>query len=369
MSPIITSKEENNIACVIYGANNMHMESRPILQPQTDELQINIRATGICGSDLHYHYDGRLGARVLDPSLPMVLGHESAGIVTQVGPTSGEQSMFQVGDRVVLEPSKSCGQCHCCQSQRYNICPRMKYSSTVQQGPNDGTLRRSICYPSHLLHKMPDTMTFEEGALIEPLAVAMHATARSPVTQGSSVLIYGAGTIGLLVAASCYAQGATQVAIADINTSRLQFATTYLPGISTITLEKSRSDDDLFVWAQSQAAGKDGDYDVVFECTGVESCVVLSFFMVNSGGSVVLVGLGQTKIALPVDVIATKEVNVIGSYRYANIHRKAIDAVANGKIRLLPLVSHRFKLEDTPLAFETLRKGGDGVLKVQIGDF
>ncbi|CAO3595400.1 unnamed protein product [Absidia cylindrospora] len=252
-------------------------------------------------------------------------------------------------------------------------CPLMKYSSTVQQGKNDGTLRRSICYPTHLLHKMPDTMTFEEGALIEPLAVAMHATSRSPVTQGSSVVVYGAGTIGLLVAASAYAQGATKVTIMDINTSRLAFASEYLPDAQTIQLPlKTTSDDDedLFTWAQQHTMGfKDGDCDVVFDCTGVESCVVLSFFMVKSGGSVVLVGLGKTKIALPVDVIATKEINVIGSYRYANIHAKAIATVASGKIRLLPLVSHRFALEETPVAFETLRKGGDGVLKVQIGDF
>lgn len=219
---------------------------------------------------------------------------------------------------------------------------------------------------------MPDSMTFEEGALIEPLAVAMHAVARSPVAQGSSVVVYGAGTIGLLVAASAYAQGAAHVTIMDINPSRLAFAATYLPSINAVTLTLASQNDDggLANWIQQHTAGvKDGDYDVAIDCTGIESCVVLAFAMVKSGGAVVLVGLGKTKMALPVDVIATKEINVIGSYRYANIHAKAIQAVAMGEIRLLPLVSHRFKLEDTPAAFETLRKGGSGVLKVQIGDF
>jgi 2-desacetyl-2-hydroxyethyl bacteriochlorophyllide A dehydrogenase len=219
---------------------------------------------------------------------------------------------------------------------------------------------------------MPDSMTFEEGALIEPLAVAMHAVARSPVTQSSSVVVYGAGTIGLLVAASAYAQGAAHVTIMDINPSRLAFAATYLPSISTVTLTQApqNDDDELAAWMQQHTTGvKDGDYDVAIDCTGVESCVVLAFAMVKSGGAMVMVGLGKTKMALPVDVIATKEINVIGSYRYANIHAKAIQAVAMGKIRLLPLVSHRFKLEDTLAAFETLRKGGSGVLKVQIGDF
>ncbi|KAI8338880.1 chaperonin 10-like protein [Chlamydoabsidia padenii] len=321
-------------------------EPRPILTPQNYEVQINIRTTGICGSDLHYYYGGRLGARNLDPSVLMVLDHKLLGVVTQLDANSARNGLLQVGDCVVLEPAKSCGQCHCCHTARYSICPPMTYSSTVQQGPNDGTLRRSICYPTHLLHKIPDTMTSEEGALIEPLAVTMHAMTRFPVTQGKSVIVYGAGTIGLLVSASAYEQGTAQVTIMIINTSRLAFASAYLPeGI------------------------KDGDRDVTFDCTGVESCVILAFGMVKSGGAVVLVGLGKTKMTLPVDVIAKKEISVIGSYRYANIHAKVIGTVALGKIKLLPLVSHCFKLEDTPTAFETLRKGGDGVLKVQIGDF
>ncbi|KAG4081259.1 hypothetical protein H8356DRAFT_1352188 [Neocallimastix lanati (nom. inval.)] len=342
-SPILLSKEQENLACVIYGANNMHMESRPVLTPQDNEVQINIRATGICGSDLHYHYDGRLGARILDPAIPMVLGHESSGIVTQLGLNSTKDGIFKVGDRVVLEPAKSCGECHCCRTGRYNICPPMKYSSTVQQGKP-----KKECYDMlmicSLMNRMPDTMTFEE-------AVAMHAVARSPVTQGSSVVIYGAGTIGLLVASSAHAQGATRITLMDINSSRLDFAKTYLPGIDTVTLTAPSLTDDIAAWAQQQSSGvKD-----------VESCVILAFTMAKSGGAVVLVGLGKTKMALPVDVIATKEINVIGSYRYANIHKKAIEAVADGKNQTL--TAH------TPAAFETLRKGGDGVLKVQIGDF
>ncbi|KAG0167951.1 L-arabinitol 4-dehydrogenase [Apophysomyces sp. BC1034] len=212
-------------------------------------------------------------------------------------------------------------------------------------------------------------MSFEEGALIEPLSVAVHSVDRTPVREGSRVLVLGAGPIGLLVAAVAYAKGATHCTILDINASRLAFAKTYLPQIQTVQLSRPENQDDLLDWAQLQIARLELDTvmaDVAFECTGAESCIALSMYAVRRGGVVMLIGLGNGRAMMPTDIITTREVDVRGNFRYANAHKKAIDLVGQDKIQLDRLVTHRFRLEDTIDAYETARKGGDGILKILI---
>ncbi|KAF7732738.1 hypothetical protein EC973_000009 [Apophysomyces ossiformis] len=297
----------------------------------------------------------------------MVLGHESAGVVTKVG--EGVTSL-KVGDRVAIEPGRACQACDRCFEGRYNLCPEMKFSASLLQGPNDGSLRRYVCFPHYLCHRIPDSMSFEEGALMEPLSVAVHSVDRTPVREGSRVLVLGSGPIGLLVAATAFAKGAKECFLLDINPSRLTFAKTYLPQVQTIQLPIAEEvQDDMLDWAQLQVTQLKLDLamiDVAFECTGVNACIALAMYAVRRGGVVMLIGLGKGRTVMPTDLITTREIDVRGNFRYANAYKKSIELVHQKKISLQGLVSHRFRLEDAVDAYETARTGGSGVLKIQI---
>jgi L-iditol 2-dehydrogenase len=224
---------------------------------------------------------------------------------------------------------------------------------------------------------MSEEMSYQDGALIEPLAVAVHSVNRTPIKQGSHALVFGAGPIGLLVAATVYAKGAKQVTIFDINEHRLAFAKEYLPQIKTVQLPLASSDtEDVLAWSQEliEKLVADGTIDrelidVCFECTGVESCIQMAMFSARRGGVVMLIGLGKGRALLPTEVMSVREVDVRGNFRYAHAYPEAIDLVSQGKVPVQGLVTHQFKLEDTLEAFGTVMRGGAGVVKVQIGDF
>ncbi|GAA5813812.1 hypothetical protein MFLAVUS_007299 [Mucor flavus] len=360
----MTIDTPSNLSAVLYGPGKLCIEQTPIDEPKEN---------GICGSDLHYYHQGRIGTRVLDSTKPMILGHESAGIITKVG---SNVDTLAIGDRVVIEPGKACLDCNRCNEGRYNLCPTMKFSSSLFQGPNQGLLREFVCFPAYLCHKMPDNMTYEQGALIEPLAVAVHSVCRTrTVKKGSCVAIIGAGPIGLLVAATAYAEGASKCILFDINESRLDFSKTYLPQIETITLPKKGCESSILEWAQDHVQNtlkgriEPETIDAVFECTGVETSVGLSMYLVRRGGVVMLIGLGTSQCLMPIDLISTREIDVLGNFRYSNVHQQAITMVSENKIPTHGLVSHKFPLNQTLSAFELLKKGGENVIKVQIGDF
>lgn len=216
---------------------------------------------------------------------------------------------------------------------------------------------------------MPDNMTYEQGALIEPLAVAVHAVKRTPVDENSSVVIIGAGPIGLLVAAVARAKGASCL-VMDINQKRLDFAQVYLPSIKTELLPLPPKTDALS-WAEKQSALLQlnvDTIDVVFECTGVETSIGLAMHIVRRGGVVMLIGMGTVQCVMPIDLISTREIDVKGNFRYANVHPEAIALVSEGKISTEGLVSHRFPLEKAAIAFEQAKQSSD-VIKIQIGSF
>ncbi|KAI9282796.1 chaperonin 10-like protein [Umbelopsis sp. AD052] len=365
---------QDNLSAFIYGPKDLRLENRDIEEPKKGEVQVNIRATGICGSDIHYYHAGRIGPRVLDPKKPMVLGHESSGIVTAVGEGV---TKVKVGDRVALEPGRFCNKCERCKEGRYNLCYDMHFAGSLILGPNHGSLCRYACYPEHLCHPMSESMTYQDGALIEPLAVAVHSVGRTPVTQGSNALVFGAGPIGLLVAATVYAKGASQVTIFDINEHRLAFAKEYLPQIQTVQLPLPPKDTpDLLAWSQEliEKMVQDKTFDrelidVCYECTGVDTCIQMAMYSARRGGVVMLIGLGKGSAMLPTEVMSVREVDVRGNFRYCHAYPEAIQLVSQGKVPLNGLVTHQFKLEDTLEAFDKVVKGGAGVVKVQIGDF
>lgn len=216
---------------------------------------------------------------------------------------------------------------------------------------------------------MPDNMTYEQGALIEPLAVAVHAVKRTPVDANSSVVIIGAGPIGLLVAAVARAKGASCL-VMDINQKRLDFARVYLPSIKTELLPLPPKTDAL-AWSEQQAVLLQlsaDTIDAVFECTGAETSISLAMHIVRRGGVVMLIGMGTVQCVLPIDLISTREIDVKGNFRYANVHPEAIALVSDGQIPTEGLVSHRFPLEEAVIAFEQAKQSSD-VIKIQIGSF
>ncbi|KAF7321885.1 PKS-ER domain-containing protein [Mycena kentingensis (nom. inval.)] len=367
-----------NSAIVLHGPRDLRTDNRPLWPPQQGQAQVQLQATGLCGSDLHYYIHGRNGDFALQA--PMVLGHEASAIVTAVGPGV---TNLAVGTRVAIEAGVMCNKCTYCKSGRYNICKDMRFCSSAKTFPHlDGTLQTYMNHPAHLLHQLPDSCSFEDGALAEPLSVLLHAARRSQLSKGQTVLVFGVGAIGLLACSVARSFGASRIVAIDINQPRLDFATENGFADATFCLpivcEKSKSPDealrrakDSIQSALDKFAAPDG-FDVCFECTGAEPCIQMSVYAAAVGGKVLLIGMGSRNVMLPLSTAATREVDIQGSFRYANTYPAALELLAGptlGAVRRL--VTHRFGLDDAQKAFELMAKGRDEdgrmVLKVVIG--
>ncbi|CAE6462737.1 unnamed protein product [Rhizoctonia solani] len=374
MSPAVITLEP---ACVLYGAKDMRVEQRTIKSPKEGEAQVQVVATGLCGSDLHYYVHGRNGDFVLQS--PLVLGHEAAGIVTAVG--YGVTSVT-VGQRVAIEAGVYCKECRYCLDGRYNLCQNMRFCSSAKTFPHlDGTLQGRMNHPAHLLHPLPDNCTFEQGALAEPLSVVLHANRRAQLRAGQSVLVLGAGAVGLLACALAKATGASRVTAIDIDQGRLEFARSVGFATDIYCLprgERPRTSEEGLKRAKQAAfdaledlAAPEG-YDVVFECTGVESCIQMGIFMARAGGKLSLVGMGTPNPTIPLSAAALREVDIIGVFRYAHTYPEALELLGSGKLAGVErMVTQRFPLEEAGKAFELLTQGKDKngglVVKVMVG--
>jgi L-iditol 2-dehydrogenase len=304
----------------------------PPLAP--DELQIAIRRTTLCGSDLHYYNHFRNGD--IQARSPLALGHESSGVVVAIG-SSLSPIDWPLGTRVALEVGLPCGACPRCLEGRYNICPTLRFRASCKSFPHYwGTLQERVNHPAKWCHKLPDGVSLTCGALLEPLGVALHSTRRARSwVPGGNVLVFGAGAVGMLVAAACMVQGATKVMVADINESRLSYLLEEL-GWCTDTYVLSATDRPETAELQLRASktvadnllekfGKSGGVDVVFECTGAESCTQTAIYAARAGGAVVLVGMGTPVMTLPISAAAHREVDILGGFRYANTYPTGIE--------------------------------------------
>lgn len=262
--------------------NARPQESRTISPPAAEEVQIHIASTGLCGSDLHYYTHFRNGDILVRE--PLSLGHESAGIVTSVG---SSVSNLQAGDKVALEVGLPCEQCQRCEQGRYNICKDVKFRSSGKSFPHfQGTLQERVNHPAKWVYKLPEEMSLDVGALLEPLGVALHAFRRSLMPEGASVVVFGAGAVGLLCAAVAKLRGAGKVIIADIDAGRLDFAVQngFAHASYLVPMRRGKDIDESLQIAKETAAevGKVdgvGEVDVVFECTGVPSCVQAGIYV------------------------------------------------------------------------------------------
>ncbi|PWN28480.1 putative xylitol dehydrogenase [Jaminaea rosea] len=368
-------KADGNLSFVLRGQEDAIFEQRERKPLKDDEVEVNIRQTGICGSDVHYLQHLRIGDFVVRK--PMVLGHESAGIVTRVGKAV---DTHKVGDRVALEPGVPCFMCDRCKAGTYNHCEKLVFAATP---PYDGTLATYYNLNASFAHKIPDNMTLEEASLMEPLGVAVYST----VFQGKAaplqnVLVFGAGPIGLLCAAVARAFGAKRVVVIDVVDSKLQFARSFcadsvykpsLPkeGETPIAASERNANELLGSDASSEDIRSKGGFDLVLECTGAEPCVQMGLFAARKRSRFVQIGMGRTPLSLPIHRININEIEMVGSFRYGSgTYRTAIDLVAEGKIDVSRIVTHRYRFDEAHAAFEATKRGkgedGEQCIKVQI---
>jgi D-xylulose reductase len=261
------------------------------------------------------------------------------------------------GDRVALEPGTPCNICPLCKAGRYNLCADMKFAATP---PYDGTLTRFYVLPEDMCVRLPAHVSLEEGALVEPLSVAMHAC-RGRVNFGDSVVVFGAGTIGLLVSAvAARAFGARKVVIVDINAKRVEFAREFVGGVAMGV--ESKELDVRGVVDEVLGNLDSGNFmagaDVAVEATGAESCIQSAVGVVRRGGTIVQVGMGQNIVSYPISEMATKEVQMRGSFRYsAGDYVLAVQLISEGKVDVKKLVTGRYKFKDSEKAFEETKRG------------
>ncbi|KAA8911735.1 chaperonin 10-like protein [Sphaerosporella brunnea] len=344
-----------NPSFVLRAVKDVAFEDRPIptLKNDTDVL-IKIEVTGICGSDVHYWQHGGIGPFIL--KAPMVLGHESAGTVVSVG---SRVTSLAPGDRVALEPGIPCRMCDFCKGGKYNLCAEMRFAATP---PYDGSLAKYYVLPADFCVKLPEHVSLEEGALVEPLSVGVHVAKLADVRPGESVVIFGAGPVGLLCAAVARAYGAMKIVVVDISQPRLDFAAKYA---ATHVFNGTHSrDPKVNAQAIKEQFGLGGGADKAIDASGAPPCIQAGIYVLKQGGTFVQVGMGPADIQFPIVEMAAKELVVKGSFRYAaGDYKLAVELIAAGKVEVKSLITGRWKFEDAEKAFqETLEGKGIKVL-------
>ena len=323
---------------VMLGIGKMGFEERDIPQPKDDEVLVKLEYVGICGSDLHYYESGAIGDYVVKP--PFVLGHEPGGTVVEVGKNV---THLKVGDRVALEPGKTCGHCEFCKTGRYNLCPDVVFFATP---PVDGVFQEYVAHEAGLCFKLPDNVSTMEGALIEPLAVGFHAARQGGAQAGQVAVVTGAGCIGLVSMMALKAMGVSKVYSVDVMDKRLDKA---LELGADGVINGSREDAVKKVMELTGGMG----CDLVIETAGTEITTRQAVQMTKKGATIVLVGYSKTgEIKMPISLALDKELTFKTVFRYRHIYPMAIDAVASGRVNLKGIVTNEFALDDIQEAMD-----------------
>jgi L-iditol 2-dehydrogenase len=310
-------------AAVLHGIRDLVIEERRTPSAGPGEVLVKVASVGICGSDVHYFEHGRIGDHVVES--PMVLGHEAAGQIVAVGKGVTTE---RIDSRVALEPGIGCRQCSYCHQGRYNLCPDMRFFATP---PIDGALCEYVVVPADHAYAVPDGMSDDAAALVEPLSVAIWAHRTARLGAGSSVLIAGAGPIGLLITQVAAALGATEIIVSDVDSGRLELARSFG---ATAVLDATKPAEDLAV-------------DAFIDCSGAPAAVRSGLPAVRPGGTVVLVGMGADELTLPLSLLQRREINVTGTFRYANTWPTGIALASRGLVDLDGLVTGHVDLDHT----------------------
>lgn len=337
---------------VMTGIKKMGYVDRPVPTPKPDEVLVKLEYIGICGSDMHYYETGAIGDYVVKPLF--VLGHEPGGVVVEVG---SDVSHLKVGDRVTLEPGKTCGHCEFCKTGRYNLCPDVIFFATP---PVDGVFQEYVAHEADLCFKLPDNVSTLEGALIEPLAVGFHAANQGNAHAGQTAVVMGAGCIGLVSMMALKAEGVSKVYVVDIMQKRLDKAMEL--GADGVINGK---DEDAVeaVMKLTNGAG----CDLAIETAGTEFTTRQCIHMTKKGSNIVLVGYSKTgEMNLPMSLVLDKELTFKTVFRYRNIYPMAIEAVASGKVNLKGIVTDIFDFDDIQKAMDKSVEDKANIVKAVI---
>lgn len=352
----------SNPSLVLNKIDDITFEQLPLPEiSNPHDVLVEVKKTGICGSDIHYYAHGKIGDFVL--TKPMVLGHESAGIVSAVG---SAVTSVKVGDKVAIEPGVPSRLSDEYKSGHYNLCPHMCFAATPNSNPDEpnppGTLCKYFKSPEDFLVKLPDHVSLELGAMVEPLTVGVHAARLAKITFGDHVAVFGAGPVGLLAAAVARKFGAASVTVVDIFDNKLEMAKEI--GAATHTFNSKSSTP----FSAALPAGERPN--VILECTGAEPCIQQGVLALRSGGRFVQVGNAGSYVKFPITEFATKELTLFGSFRYGYGDYKLAVSILdenykNGKDKALidfeALITHRFTFKDAIKAYDLVRSGAGAV--------
>ncbi len=313
------------------GVETLVVQDRPVPTPGADEVLVEVKAVGVCGSDVHYYRHGRIGDFVVES--PMILGHEASGTIAAVG---SEVPADRVGERVAIEPQRPCRRCDQCRAGRYNLCPHMEFYATP---PVDGAFCRYVTILAEFAHPVPDDVSDDAAALLEPLSVAIATMRKAHVAPGSSVLIAGAGPIGVICAQAARAYGAARIVVTDLLESRRERA---LEFGATEVLDPAATD----------VAALSPKVDAFVDASGAAPAVVAGIQAVRPDGTAILVGMGASEVTLPVGYIQNNEISVTGVFRYRDTWPAAIHLVSSGAVDLDAVVTGRYDLDHVAAALE-----------------
>lgn len=327
----------------------VELTERDIPKPKADEVLVRVEYVGVCGSDLHYYENGGIGPNIVKP--PFVLGHEAGGTVVEVGEAV---THLKVGDRVALEPGKTCGHCEFCKTGRYNLCPDVIFFATP---PIDGVFQEYVAHEAGLCFKIPDNMDTMEAALIEPLSVGFHAARQGDARLGMTAVVTGAGCIGLVSMMALKAMGVTRIIAVDVMKKRLDKA---MELAATDVINGKEQDTVQEVLKLTGGMGP----DLVIETAGSEVTTRQAIQFCKKGGTIVLVGYSASgEMKLPMSTALDKELTFKTVFRYRHIYPLAIEAVASGRVNLKGIVTDVFPLDDIQNAMDQSVKNKADIVK------
>lgn len=325
-----------NRAAIMYGTHDIRLEEVPIPEPGEREVLVEIEAVGVCGSDVHYYEEGRIGSFVVRE--PLILGHESMGTIIALGEGV---TKHEVGERVTLEPGVPDGTCRECRAGRYNLCPNVRFFATP---PIDGAFTNYVAIHEDFAFTLPDELSDNAGALMEPLSVGIWACRKARIESGDHVLVTGAGPIGLLAMQVALAQGATEVTITDLAPERLEMA-------------KKTGATRVINVADEPLAEAGVEVDALIECSGNEAALNDGIRCIRPAGIAVVVGMGpREEQSIPLALIQGREITLTGTFRYANTYPAAIELAATGKVDLDAIVTSHYGLEGAEEALQASTK-------------
>jgi D-xylulose reductase len=317
-----------------------------------NDVRIRVHTVGVCGSDVHYYTHGKIGNFIVNE--PMVLGHEASGVVAELG---ANVTHLKVGDRVCMEPGIPDPNSRAARLGMYNVDPAVVFWATP---PVHGCLTPFVVHPAAYTFKLPDNVSFAEGAMVEPFAVGVQACMKANIKPGDRAAVIGCGPIGLVTALAALGSGVSSVLISDVAAPKLEVAGR-ISGVTPVNVREEKLRDRI-----STLYGEDWGVDVVFEASGHPSAYDDALAAVRPGGTVVLVGMPPDKVEFDVVAAQAKEARIETVFRYANVYDRAIAMIASGKIDLSPLFTETFAFSDSIAAFERAASGRPGDIKLQI---